>query len=795
MQYQYEPLADEYVFQDFLKDLFNCIYKTNSFEVYRSKGYAQYGVDVYSPELKIAIQAKKKSILRNEPELIQELKRELIKTIQDLNNFPHPVGSFYFATTTKKYAAIQDESLKNSSPALGVQFWSWEDIQKHIPYHATLRKTYFSHLSDKALPKELLLTPHINPNDIVGRNTDVEALKVLFRSHKIVCLQGIGGLGKSSIAKLYYQSCITDFDFLLWFDYTGNFKHTFSYNEALNLNLKLDNVKGNSLEENFQRVLNAIISLKGKVLVVIDNLQHEPDLSVELEVKKLLANPDIHILLASRERMPSFHTYPISSLSIKDTRQLFQNYCVKQIDITRLDELFAMIDNNPLVTELLAKTINTAVGLTIENVVDHILQGTLDKEELNIHIDPHYCNLFQKITALVNMEELNKSPYNFYIALTLSLLPAVFIPIKDLVTFFLYSEKSQTPIINAISDLHKKGLLTRAGDEIKMHQLIQDAIRTQCPVFAVYFGILNSITRSLDKANNSYSANGYRLQNYAESFLNKLQGEKARSIAQPIMMIKNNLYLLYRYLGERNKAKKIVEELMKDLASAEPLVLTDPVFVSTLHHNFATYYMDEKLYDLAEKQFRKAIEINGETFNLKIIQCYNGLFVLYWQQKELKKALECSTSALELLQHPKAEEIDHLFAMIANNIAAVNLEFGQLPQAAEFITMALKLHRVSTHPEKSDAALARYYASAAEIFSRMDNHEVAIQFALHAIKYRSNLNLERDFELLYFYERAANVYEKAGDMEKSNRLKEIVRTARVSFNAGGEEDQDFGIVS
>jgi len=231
------------------------LYSSNKL-LYRSKGYSQYGVDVYSPELKIAIQAKKKSILRKEPELIQELKNELIKALQDSKAFPHPIEKLYFATTTKKDAAIQDEAIKNSSTVLGVQFWSWEDIQTHISNHVRIREIYFPHLSTQILPKELLLTPHINTVDFIGRGEDIDSLKILFETNRIICINGIGGLGKSSVAKLYYQNNLQDYEQLLWFDYTGHLKYTFTYNEALNINLKLADNSGNSFEYKYQRLLN-----------------------------------------------------------------------------------------------------------------------------------------------------------------------------------------------------------------------------------------------------------------------------------------------------------------------------------------------------------------------------------------------------------------------------------------------------------------------------------------------------------------------------------------------------------
>jgi tetratricopeptide (TPR) repeat protein len=780
MHYQYEPLNDEYEFEDFLKDLFNNICNTNSFETYRSKGYSQFGVDVYSPDLKIAIQAKKKSNLRNEPLLIQELTDDISLTLQKLKQFPHRVEQIFIATTTKKYATVQDEAIKQSSKELGVQFWSWEDIQKHIPTYLSLRTKYYPHLSTEIIPKELVITPHLDQKTIIGRETEINALKGLLLFHPIICIHGIGGLGKSTLAKSFYQSSATNYDHILWLDYTGDLKQDISFNECLNRNLRTNLSQEDSPEQRYQAVLSSIIALTGKILIVIDNLQHEILLSVESEIRKLLGNAGMHILLTSRENFSVFNSFNLSSLESKNAGELFVQHCTKQIDISGLDDLLALIDYNPLMIELVAKTMNTGVGLTIPEMIRHISESTLDDKELEIDIDVASGNLYKQVAALVDTEQLNTDSI-LYIALTMSLLPSVYLPIDDLFKFFLYNEKSRAPIINAITDLYKRGLINRIGDEIKMHRLIQDAIRTQFSTFAVYLGVMNSIVRSLDKSNSTYSANGYQLQQYAESFLAKLKGEKAESIRQPIMMLKNNLFLLYRYLGEKNKAQKMAEELMDDLASAEGLVLSDNVFVSTLHHNFATYYMDEGNAKEAENHLKKAIEISGDVFNLKIVHCYNALFIIYWNQRRVKESFECCVKAMNICQRPEAEGNDHILAMIVNNLAIIYQDMGEINKASGHITMAIKLHRESTSNEKNDGALARYYAGAADIFSLLGNHEVAIQFALHAIKYRSNLNLEKDFELLFFYERAAEVYEKAGDKEKAVQLRGIVRAAKLSF--------------
>jgi hypothetical protein len=145
MNYQYEPLGDEYQFQTFLKDLFNCMYQTNTFEEYASKGYAQFGVDIYSPELKIAVQAKKKNINRSKKELIRELTSDVKSTVNLIENFPHEIAQVFFATTTSRFIEIQDACISQSRT---LKFFSWQDMQEEIAKYPSVRNKYFPNLKE-----------------------------------------------------------------------------------------------------------------------------------------------------------------------------------------------------------------------------------------------------------------------------------------------------------------------------------------------------------------------------------------------------------------------------------------------------------------------------------------------------------------------------------------------------------------------------------------------------------------------------------------------------------------------
>lgn len=147
MKFQYEPIGDEIGFQTFLKDLFNAVYSTETFEEYGSKGNKQDGIDIYSPKLKIGIQAKKKDINRNKKTVVNELLNELAETLEQIKDFPFPIEQLFFATTLKKDITLQQACINGSlTDGINVTLFSWDDIQNQLPYCPSVRNRYFPHL-------------------------------------------------------------------------------------------------------------------------------------------------------------------------------------------------------------------------------------------------------------------------------------------------------------------------------------------------------------------------------------------------------------------------------------------------------------------------------------------------------------------------------------------------------------------------------------------------------------------------------------------------------------------------
>ncbi|MBO9571305.1 MAG: ATP-binding protein [Chitinophagaceae bacterium] len=790
MSYQYELLSDQYHFQDFLADLFNEKFQTNSFETYRSSGHKQFGVDVYSSLKKIAVQAKKKDIHRPEKKLIEELLADLDETVKDISKFPHEINTVYFATSTKKFPEVQDRCLQLSKQiGKTIHFFSWHEIQSEIHQYTSIRNKYYPHLASKIFPKQLVMIPVLDTQSVIGRRNEISQLKTLFETNSIVSVESIGGIGKSTFTKLFYQENSTDYDHLAWIDYLTDFKKDIALNESLANSLQLSFTEDDSIEKRYQSILMAFNSLKGKILIVIDNLQHQADINVEQEIRKLSNNSGIQVLVSSRQRFIYFSTFQLPLLSQQEAKAVFRIHCSKPIDDQKLDLLMDQIDRNTLLIQLLAKTIQQSVELTIDQVLHQLSQHDLETYELNIEIDystdteqvsDKIYSLLKKLFAFTSLH--NDESLALHV---MAIVPSSFLSIKEVLDFFNYQGENRTKMINAINNLHKKGWLERNGDEVRMHRLLQDIVRIQASGYFIYMFIINGLLYVLKSANTAFSTTGYRLQQYAESVLSKLKGPKTQPIFQPLFLLKNNLYIAYRYLGEKEKAEALMSEMINDLPQVEKLPFNDQLFMARLFHNMGIHFMDRGEFGEAEKYLLKALDHYPDPPTDTIIHTHTALYSIYSKRGDAVNAMKYTRMSMDYLQKNQNEENDHLIASVFNTLATLYLQLNDLDQAAAMIHEAIIWHRESKSKDKTDAALADIYSNAAVIYTSAKRFDTAILFAQNAIQRRENLQLENDKRLIELYLLLAEVLHQAGEKDKAAQIREAFKEVETHGDEEG----------
>lgn len=140
MKFQFAPIAEPTLFENFCRDFFEVHKKTTHSQLVGRQGQQQYGVDVLLtfPNFHEGVQCKKFSFYTGElsTNAIDEI-------VEKATHFKPAISHLYIATT-----APRDQKTQRHAAGLIKQFstsiFAWEDFNETIPQYPSLIKKYFS---------------------------------------------------------------------------------------------------------------------------------------------------------------------------------------------------------------------------------------------------------------------------------------------------------------------------------------------------------------------------------------------------------------------------------------------------------------------------------------------------------------------------------------------------------------------------------------------------------------------------------------------------------------------------
>lgn len=147
-KFHYEIPANEADFEELVCDLFNAIHDTDTFQLYRRRGDAQFGIDIYSLQLSTVIQCKKKDPGRKVTSIREELIADLETSVAQALRLPFEFKTFILASTTTKFTQVEDSAAELSlRHPFNVKFVAWPQIEKEIHRFDEIRSKHFPHLA------------------------------------------------------------------------------------------------------------------------------------------------------------------------------------------------------------------------------------------------------------------------------------------------------------------------------------------------------------------------------------------------------------------------------------------------------------------------------------------------------------------------------------------------------------------------------------------------------------------------------------------------------------------------
>ncbi|MDX2302799.1 MAG: tetratricopeptide repeat protein [Microscillaceae bacterium] len=532
--------------------------------------------------------------------------------------------------------------------------------------------------------------PSINFNEVIGREENLEDLKTnLDARNNPVVIQGMGGIGKSTLAKAFINRYQNDYKHLLWIDGKNGIREGFSNNPTLvhNLNLK-DYIESSSPDINSERVLELILNKLKNLntnpdqhnLLIVDDAQND----IEIYAEKISLQPYWKVLLTSRNKLIGFEEYKLDFLSEENAIDLFLLYYHKedrdQKEIIR--QIINIVGLHTLTIELLAKTAQSNRDLSLNILKDRLNEKGLNLAEA-VKVKTTYDKvkvetyIFKCLETAFDLAELTQDNFAIDILIQFSVIPTNYISYPTLKELLQIDFDKLTTFNEKLNELRDKGWISENEQGFKMHEVVQDVLRYKLqPDFIKCEKLIRSIRDKIEPISQE------------DNFLEQLKWiEYAQKIDDHItekndLMAEIHAYLakLYHTTNDIDRAIKLREKTLEYLS---PKCLDLLPFLSSTMAGLGMNYQMKGFLQKALALFENSLQIDQMIFgdkHVKILRRWIDIASIHHTLGDFDQAiviLEGERKRFECI----LEEDQHDLFILKQNLGACYLDKGQTEDA------------------------------------------------------------------------------------------------------------------
>jgi len=616
-----------------------------------------------------------------------------------------------------------------------------------------VKNYYYSLPNSSDIPKDLtgLLPPTLDTTSVFGRKADLEKLSVTLENAKqVVIVNGLGGIGKSTLARLYIKEHEHNFDHIAWFAFAdSDFKEVFT-SKVLARNLRLN--KQNLTSEEFLLLISQKIKeLPGSNLLVIDNADNTEEISEYRNFLPVGLN-NWKVLITSRGIIDGFEKIYIDTLSFDEAKQLFLAYFPDGAkEDMALNELLNLIGLHTLTIELMAKTLMKGRRL---KTVKELLEKVKNKQYANskllkqIESDHRYRwksddekrkirGIYQYLLAVFDWAGLNE--HETWLLKQFAVLPTEPIELTIFFEWLGISEEDNDDfgarVEEAFESLVDNGWLQvlidqENGEVVLLHPILQSLIMFKLPPQLEDIKILlkgiDAYVR-IDIISDDFIEK-LRFIDTLKFILNVIDTETSNEGLDKVVVraqLYDRLANLYNIGGDYNKAlpyNELAVNLVIRFKEELTLDLTTQVVeerISFFENNLAITLSKLNRFEEAIPLFEKCIAYDLKNYgeddtNLAAIR--NNLAATYQELGENDKAKE-------LLEKVIASNIknygrDHIIlANGYNNLGWVYQLLGEFRLAVNYLNQALEISK--THLSENHPLIATISSNLGWVYSEL----------------------------------------------------------------------------
>lgn len=580
-----------------------------------------------------------------------------------------------------------------------------------------------------------------------GRDAEIEEIYNRLQDNNVLFLSGIGGIGKSELAKHYADKYKDEYDAIIFAPFVNDVQIMITSDEYVPI-YNFHQYPEEKPDEYFERKMRKLGELcDERTLFIVDNLDEAEDKNIgrllRLGCKMLITT-----------RMDFSDIYPDSQINIAELSNpfdIFNEHYKKPLTEEEqkcVEKIIEIVCGHTMTIELLAKQM-MAGRVKPDKMLEKLKNGGISdsgKEKIfhaNEKGEISRENTYEHIQALFDLSDLDEDEKN--VLANLSLIPHTGISSE------LFCEWCEIEDFSTINNLAIEGWIRwdKEKDYISVHPVIiglfQKKIKSnktltfisnfsgalinedtgEVILSDIEFNIANIISNSIIKliANNQIEPSvdiindvvNFGIFYWEQGLISRAEKVyclarewySTSSIQDPYLevAILNNLALLYDSQTElydnkefSSKAISLFLECLKIVEKPENN-LTE--YIGTIYGNLGSSYHSIKDFQNAEKFYKKAISISDNRYNF-----YTCLGVLYNQTSKFNKSLEMNLKAMEkaILNNDPPLAI----ATIEHNISASYRKLGLYDDAANHCEKALHIREVLLdHTVSYDLAISK----------------------------------------------------------------------------------------
>ncbi len=338
----------------------------------------------------------------------------------------------------------------------------------------------------RAAPARCMLLPHTKPCRPVfmGREQKLLDIHAHFSAGEhFLFLQGMGGIGKSECAKQYAQQYQTEYDTVIFAEYSSSLVNLINDNTVFTLtdpfpSDRLMTAEGipESDEAFFRRKMTQLrLCADSRTLLILDNLDQYDEI-----LEEILSLP-CHILITARwqfRKLYPQHTILIDEIQNRETlREIFSAYYGRDIHgDANADAVIDLLQGHTMAIELVAKQMRVSCLSAAEmyRIMQHTDHGSahLSEEFLMPNHSRTPQSLFRHMQKLFDIALLSDTER--YVLECLSLLPL------SGIDKHVFKQSCGLPDFSALNVLADKSWIRDLDGVLSMHTLVRETVSRVC---------------------------------------------------------------------------------------------------------------------------------------------------------------------------------------------------------------------------------------------------------------------------------------------------------------------------